>query len=151
MANPDPEIRPEETAAALAGKPYVMATGRSDTPNQINNVLGFPFLFRGALDVRASTINMAMKKAAAQALADLAREPVPESIRALYADPGLAFGPGYIVPKPFDRRLFTFVSLAVARAAVQSGAARCPEAFDGYAGRLQRRLDRLPDWTAGVP
>lgn len=123
MANPDPEIRPEVVAETLAGKPYVMATGRSDYVNQINNVLGFPFLFRGALDVRARTINTAMKVAASEALANLARQPVPADVQALYPEENLSFGPGYIIPKPFDRRLFVEVSLAVAEAAVRSGAA----------------------------
>jgi malate dehydrogenase (oxaloacetate-decarboxylating)(NADP+) len=123
MANPDPEIRPDKVAAAFAGKPYVMATGRSDYPNQINNVLGFPFLFRGALDVRARTINTAMKVAASKALADLARQPVPADVQAVYTGEDLTFGPGYIIPKPFDKRLFVEVSYAVAAAAVASGAA----------------------------
>jgi malate dehydrogenase (oxaloacetate-decarboxylating)(NADP+) len=100
-----------------------MATGRSDYPNQINNVLGFPFLFRGALDVRARTINTAMKVAAAEALAALARQPAPEAVRALYPAERLEFSPGYIIPKPFDRRLFVDISHAVASAAVTSGAA----------------------------
>ena len=123
MANPDPEIAPDVVAAALAGKPYVMATGRSDYPNQINNVLGFPFLFRGALDARARTINTEMKVAASKALAELARQPVPAEVQAVYAHETLAFGTGYIIPKPFDRRLFVEVSYAVAEAAVTSGAA----------------------------
>lgn len=143
MANPNPEIRPDQVAEVFGRKPYVMATGRSDYPNQINNVLGFPFLFRGALDMRASTINMAMKKAAAQALADLARLPVPEEMKVVYKDAKLAFGPGYIVPKPFDRRLFTEVSLAVARAAVASGVARKPEALKGYPSHLAQRLKTM--------
>jgi len=143
MANPNPEIRPDKVAAVFGQKPYVMATGRSDCPNQINNVLGFPFLFRGALDMRAKTINMAMKKAAAQALAKLARLPVPEEIKAIYKDAGLTFGPGYIVPKPFDRRLFTEVPLAVARAAVESGVARKAEALKDYSQHLQQRLKTM--------
>jgi len=143
MANPNPEIRPDKVAAVFGQKPYVMATGRSDCPNQINNVLGFPFLFRGALDMRAKTINMAMKKAAAQALAKLARLPVPEEIKAIYKDAGLTFGPGYIVPKPFDRRLFTEVPLAVARAAVESGVARKAEALKDYSQQLQQRLKTM--------
>ncbi|MFA5044010.1 MAG: malic enzyme-like NAD(P)-binding protein [Kiritimatiellia bacterium] len=143
MANPNPEIRPDQVAEIFGRKPYVMATGRSDYPNQINNVLGFPFLFRGALDMRAMTINMAMKKAAAQALAELARRSVPEEMKAIYKDSGLAFGPGYIVPKPFDRRLFTEVSLAVARAAVESGVARKAEALKDYSERLQQRLKTM--------
>ncbi len=123
MANPVPEIHPDVVVTTLQGKPYVMATGRSDFPNQINNVLGFPFLFRGALDAGASTINMAMKTAAAQALADLAREEVPAQVQEFYPGEELTFGPGYLIPKPFDRRLFTNVSLRVAEAAIASGVA----------------------------
>ena len=122
MANPDPEIRPELVAEALGAKPYIMATGRSDYPNQINNVLGFPFLFRGALDVRARSITLPMKVAAAEALSGLARQPVPEQVRALYGE-SLEFGSRYIIPKPFDRRLFIEIPLAVARAAAASGTA----------------------------
>ena len=123
MANPKPEIMPEAVAEAMGSKPYVMATGRSDFPNQINNVLGFPFLFRGALNVGATTINKAMKVAAAEALALVAREPVTEDVRRIYAGETLEWGPDYIIPKPFDRRLFVEVSAAVAQAAVTSGAA----------------------------
>ncbi len=126
MANPDPEIRPEIVAETLGNKPFIMATGRSDYPNQINNVLGFPFIFRGALDVRARSITLAMKVAAAQALATLAREPVPAEVSRLYGTQ-LSFGPGYIIPKPFDRRLFVEVPVAVAGGAIKSGAA---PAFD---------------------
>ncbi len=145
MANPDPEIRPEAVAQALGRKPYIMATGRSDYPNQINNALGFPFLFRGALDVRARTINLAMKQAAATALAELARQPVPEEIQALYQDAQLTFGPHYIIPKPFDRRLLVTVPVAVAEAAVMSGvAARVPGAatttwLQDYGAELTRQ------------
>ena len=124
MANPDPEIRPEVVAEALKGERYVMVTGRSDYPNQINNVLCFPFLFRGALDCRASTINTAMKVAAANALAMLAREPVPEAVQALYPNEKLEFGDGYIIPKPFDPRLREVVPAAVAAAARATGVAR---------------------------
>jgi len=123
MSNPDPEIRPDIVADVMNGKPYVMATGRSDYPNQINNVLGFPYLFRGALDAHARTVNTAMKVAASEALAALAREPVPADVQALYPAERLEFGNGYVIPKPFDRRLFVEVSFAVARAAVESGAA----------------------------
>lgn len=123
MANPDPEIDPKVVAEALGDQPYVMVTGRSDYPNQINNVLGFPFLFRGALDARARTINTAMKVAASQALAALAREPVPDDVQALYPHEKLEFGNQYIIPKPFDRRLYVEISYAVAKAAVESGAA----------------------------
>ena len=137
MANPDPEIRPEDVAAAMGSKPYVMATGRSDYPNQVNNVLGFPFLFRGALDVRARTINLPMKVAAAKALADLARQPVPAEVKKLYgAD--LTFGPGYIIPKPFDRRLFLEIPTAIAEAAVASGAAPKRD-LSGYRAQLIER------------
>ncbi len=131
MANPDPEIRPELVAEALSGKPFIMATGRSDYPNQVNNVLGFPFLFRGALDVRARTISLPMKVAAAEALAALARQPVPEPVQALYGE-RLEFGSKYIIPKPFDRRLFVEIPVAVARAAAASGVAA---AFDEQAYR----------------
>ena len=123
MSNPVPEIHPAVVAEALGDKPYIMATGRSDFPNQVNNVLGFPFLFRGALDVRARTINTQMKVAAAKALAELARQPVTDEVQAVYPNEKLTFGPSYIIPKPFDRRLFVEVSYAVAEAAVQSGAA----------------------------
>ena len=124
MANPDPEIDPAVVAEALKDRRYVMVTGRSDYPNQINNVLGFPYLFRGALDVRARTINKEMKVAAAQALAALARQPATDDVKALYPDETLVFGTGYIIPKPFDRRLFVEVSYAVAEAAVKSGVAQ---------------------------
>ena len=123
MSNPDPEIRPEIVSEVMGCKPYVMATGRSDYPNQINNVLGFPYLFRGALDAHARTVNTAMKVAASEALAALAREPAPSDVQAFYPDERLEFGNGYVIPKPFDRRLFVEVSFAVARAAVESGAA----------------------------
>jgi malate dehydrogenase (oxaloacetate-decarboxylating)(NADP+) len=124
MANPDPEIAPAAVAEAMGDRPYVMVTGRSDYPNQINNVLGFPYLFRGALDVRARTINKEMKVAAAHALANLARQPVPPEVQALYPNERLEFGTGYIIPKPFDRRLFVEVSYAVAEAAVKTGVAQ---------------------------
>ena len=139
MANPDPEIAPEEVAKALAGRRYIMVTGRSDYPNQINNVLGFPYLFRGALDVRATTINKEMKVAAADALAHLARQSVPDDIKALYPGENLEFGPGYIIPKPFDRRLFVEVSFAVAKAAVETGVARLKVDLDRYRADLERR------------
>ena len=140
MANPDPEIAPAEVQKALAGRKYVMVTGRSDYPNQINNVLGFPYLFRGALDVRATTINKEMKVAAAHALAALAQEPVPPEVAALYPDEKLEFGTGYIIPKAFDRRLFVEVSYAVAEAAVKTGVAKCPPAdLAAYKAELVRR------------
>ncbi len=122
LSNPVPEIRPE---VAIAARPdLVMATGRSDYPNQVNNVLGFPFIFRGALDVHASAINQQMALAAARALADLAHEPVPESVLSAYGLQSLAFGRDYIIPKPFDPRLIERVPAAVARAAVETGVAR---------------------------
>ena len=139
MANPDPEIAPDEVAKALQGRRYVMVTGRSDYPNQINNVLGFPYLFRGALDVRATTINKEMKVAAANALANLAQQPVPEDVKALYPNETLEFGTGYIIPKPFDRRLFVEVSFAVAEAAVKSGVARAKVDLAEYRKDLERR------------
>ncbi|MBP5790810.1 MAG: malate dehydrogenase [Kiritimatiellae bacterium] len=139
MANPDPEIRPEVVAKVMEGRKYVMVTGRSDYPNQINNVLGFPYLFRGALDVRATTINTAMKVAAANALAELARKAVPEDVASLYPGENLAFGTGYIIPKPFDRRLFVEVSFAVAEAAVKTGVARLDVDLAAYREELERR------------
>ena len=140
MANPDPEIAPAEVQKALAGRKYVMVTGRSDYPNQINNVLGFPYLFRGALDVRATTINKEMKVAAAHALAALAQQPVTPEVAALYPDEKREFGLGYIIPKAFDRRLFVEVSYAVAEAAVKTGVAKCPPAdLAAYKAELVRR------------
>ena len=140
MANPDPEITPDEARAARPDA--IVATGRSDYPNQVNNVLGFPFIFRGALDVRASTINDAMKIAAAQALAMLAREDVPEEVAGAGAGKSLRFGPDYIIPNAFDPRLISRVSPAVARAAIESGVARKPIAdLHRYARDLANRLD----------
>ena len=143
MSNPVPEIAPAAVADALGSDPYVMATGRSDYPNQVNNVLGFPFLFRGALDARARSITIEMKRAAAEALAAVAREPVPEDVQAIYAgEGGLAFGPGYVIPKPFDRRLFVDVPAAVAEAALACSAAGV-DTLDGYRSGLQARLERV--------
>jgi malate dehydrogenase (oxaloacetate-decarboxylating)(NADP+) len=122
LSNPDPEIRPE--LAHAVRDDLIMATGRSDYPNQVNNVLGFPFIFRGALDVRASRINQAMQIAAVQALCALAREPVPQEVLKAYKLKHLEFGPDYIIPKPLDPRLTDHVPAAVARAAVESGVAR---------------------------
>ncbi len=140
MANPDPEITPEEARAARPD--CIIATGRSDYPNQVNNVLGFPFIFRGALDVRASTINDAMKIAAARALAELAREPVPEEVARSGAGKRLVFGPDYIIPNAFDPRLISRVPVAVAEAAVRSGVARKPLVDpQRYARELTNRLD----------
>ena len=122
LANPDPEIKPE--LAKEVRDDLIIATGRSDYPNQINNVLGFPFIFRGALDVRAKAVNMEMKIAACHALANLAEKEVPQYVKDAYAGIDLKFGPEYILPKPFDRRVFVDVSLAVAKAAIESGVAR---------------------------
>src|SRR6185295_6704562 len=140
MANPDPEIRPEE---AMAVRPdSIIATGRSDYPNQVNNVLGFPFIFRGALDVRATAINDEMKIAAAEALAELAREPVPEEVAAAYGGRSHSFGRDYIIPAPFDPRLMEVVAAAVAEAAVRSGVAQKPIAsMDAYRQELRARLN----------
>jgi malate dehydrogenase (oxaloacetate-decarboxylating)(NADP+) len=140
MANPDPEITPEEARAARPD--CIVATGRSDYPNQVNNVLGFPFIFRGALDVRASTINDAMKIAAARALAMLAREDVPEEVGSAGAGQSLRFGAEYIIPNAFDPRLISRVPPAVAKAAVDSGVARKPITdLPRYARSLHGRLD----------
>ncbi len=140
MANPDPEITPEAVRAVRPDA--IICTGRSDYPNQINNVLGFPYIFRGALDVRASTINDAMKIAAAHALAKLAREDVPDEVAAAYSGQRLRYGPDYIVPTPFDPRLIWAVPLAVAKAAMDSGVARRPIAdMEGYKSSLKGRLD----------
>ena len=139
MANPDPEITPAEAAKGLKGRKFIMVTGRSDYPNQINNVLGFPYLFRGALDVRATTINKEMKVAAANALANLAQKPVPDDVKALYPNEKLEFGIDYIIPKPFDRRLFVEVSFAVAEAAVKTGVARAKVDLAAYRKDLERR------------
>jgi malate dehydrogenase (oxaloacetate-decarboxylating)(NADP+) len=139
LANPDPEINYE---AAIEARPdVIMATGRSDYPNQVNNVLGFPFIFRGALDVRATAINEEMKLAAVKALAALAKEPVPDIVNAAYNETSLAFGPTYIIPKPVDPRLLVAVSPAVAKAAIESGVARKPIIdWEAYEGELYRRL-----------
>ncbi len=139
MANPDPEITPEEVAEIRDDA--IMATGRSDYPNQVNNVLGFPYIFRGALDVRARTINEHMKIAAAEALAELAREDVPEEVAAAYGT-RLTYGPNYIIPAPFDPRLIYKIPPAVAKAAVDSGVARRPIIdFGAYEQTLRQRLD----------
>ena len=142
MANPDPEITPEEVAKVRSDA--IMATGRSDYPNQVNNVLGFPYIFRGALDVRARTINEEMKIAAAQALAGLAREDVPDEVAAAYHGSRLNFGREYLIPVPFDPRLISTIPVAVAKAAMESGVARKHIAdLDGYAAELSARLDPI--------
>ena len=139
MANPTPEI---DYNLAVATRPdLIMATGRSDYPNQVNNVLGFPFIFRGALDVRSTAINEEMKIAAVHAIANLAMEPVPESVMMAYNEKNLSFGPTYIIPKPMDPRLLTTVAPAVAKAAMESGVARMPITdWEGYNAQLRKRL-----------
>ena len=139
MANPDPEI---DYNLAIATRPdLVMATGRSDFPNQVNNVLGFPFIFRGALDVRATAINEEMKLAAVRAIADLALEPVPEVVMMAYNEGNMSFGRNYIIPKPMDPRLLTTVAPAVAKAAMDSGVAKAPITdWEGYKDSLRKRL-----------
>jgi malate dehydrogenase (oxaloacetate-decarboxylating)(NADP+) len=139
MANPDPEITYEDATAAR--KDIIMATGRSDYPNQVNNVLGFPYIFRGALDVRATTINEAMKLAAVKALADLAKYPVPDIVNMAYNQKNISFGPDYIIPKPVDPRLLSTVAPAVAKAAMESGVAKYPiQNWDQYVVELNKRL-----------
>jgi malate dehydrogenase (oxaloacetate-decarboxylating)(NADP+) len=142
MANPDPEITPEEVAEIRTDA--IMATGRSDYPNQVNNVLGFPYIFRGALDVRATTINDDMKIAAARALAELARKDVPDDVAAAYQGNRPTFGPNYIIPVPFDPRLISAIPIAVAKAAMESGVARKPILdLDRYQQELSARRDPI--------
>ena len=139
MANPDPEITWEDATAVR--NDIIMATGRSDYPNQVNNVLGFPYIFRGALDVRATRINEAMKLAAVKALAELTKTPVPDIVNMAYNESAIAFGPNYIIPKPLDPRLITAVSPAVARAAMESGVAKTPITdWEKYEIDLNKRL-----------
>ncbi|MEI7906008.1 MAG: NADP-dependent malic enzyme [Bacteroidota bacterium] len=146
MANPDPEITPEEVL--LVRDDVIMATGRSDYANQVNNVLGFPFIFRGALDVRATTINEEMKKAAVKALAELAKEDVPDSVIKAYGGKPIRFGKEYIIPKPLDPRALRSVATAVAKAAVDSGVARVliPD-WEKYGDKLEERLGRSKRFT----
>src|SRR5689334_14772571 len=139
MANPDPEIAWED--AILASTDVIVATGRSDYPNQVNNVLGFPYIFRGALDVRARQINEAMKLAAVKALAELAKSPVPDIVNMAYNEKNIAFGPSYIIPKPLDPRLLSTLAPAVAKAAIESGVAQTTiDNWDAYAIELNKRL-----------
>lgn len=139
MANPDPEITYEDALAAR--KDIIMGTGRSDYPNQVNNVLGFPFIFRGALDVRATQINEAMKLAAVKALAELAKSPVPDIVNIAYNEKNLSFGPSYIIPKPLDPRLLSTVAPAVAKAAIESGVAQTRITnWETYSIELDKRL-----------
>ncbi len=140
LANPDPEIAYETAKGARAD--VLLATGRSDYPNQVNNVLGFPFIFRGALDVRATAINDEMKLAATHALAELARMDVPDSVRRAYDVEQMEFGREYIIPKPFDSRVLTHVAPAVAQAAMETGVAQIPVDLDEYRESLERRLGK---------
>jgi malate dehydrogenase (oxaloacetate-decarboxylating)(NADP+) len=140
LANPDPEILPEDIAAVR--KDAIVATGRTDYPNQVNNVLGFPFIFRGALDVRARSINEEMKMAATRALAELAKQDVPEAVAAAYGQTSFQFGPNYLIPKPFDPRVLLFVAPAVAAAAIATGVARIEIDQAAYRNRLEARLGR---------
>jgi malate dehydrogenase (oxaloacetate-decarboxylating)(NADP+) len=149
MANPDPEILPE--AAKSVRSDLIMATGRSDYPNQVNNVLGFPFIFRGALDCRARAINEEMKMAAACALRDLAREDVPDEVKRAYGGMELRFGPEYIIPKPLDPRVLLWEAPAVAEAAMRTGVARMPiPDMDRYRERLERMLGKGRETMRGV-
>jgi malate dehydrogenase (oxaloacetate-decarboxylating)(NADP+) len=149
MANPDPEILPEEAFAVRSD--VIMATGRSDYPNQVNNVLGFPFIFRGALDVAATGINEEMKLAAAHALADLAKEDVPDSVVRAYGGKPIRFGREYLIPKPFDYRVLLWETPAVAEAAIQTGVARKPYASkEEYVRELENRLSRTRQVMHGV-
>jgi malate dehydrogenase (oxaloacetate-decarboxylating)(NADP+) len=140
LANPDPEIMPEEVLAVRDDA--IIATGRTDYPNQVNNVLGFPFLFRGALDVRARAINEEMKLAATRALAELAREDVPDTVAAAYGEANFRFGRDYLIPKPFDPRVLLWVAPAVAEAAMASGVARLEVSLESYRLQLEARLGR---------
>ena len=149
MANPDPEISPEEVAEIRDDA--IVATGRSDYPNQVNNVLGFPYIFRGALDVQATTINDAMKVAAANALAELAREDVPDEVANAYSGKGLKYGPEYIIPAPFDPRLISAIPPAVAKAAMDSGVARRTLVdLDAYGAQLSGRLNPVTGWLQSI-
>ncbi len=149
MANPDPEIRPEEIKQVR--NDAIIATGRSDYPNQVNNVLGFPYIFRGALDVRARGINEEMKVAAAKALAELAREDVPDEVAAAYHGQRPTFGKDYIIPTPFDPRLISFVPPFVAQAAMDTGIARKPiKDMEAYRQSLARRLDPAAAFLQGL-
>jgi len=141
MANPDPEILPAEAKEARSD--VITATGRSDFANQVNNVLGFPFIFRGALDVRATKINDEMKVAAAYSLAELAKEPVPDKVAKAYGDQKFEFGPDYIVPKPFDPRVLVWESAAVAQAAMETGVSRITIDLDAYKKSLEDKIKDL--------
>ena len=146
MANPDPEIPYPDAKAARPDA--IVATGRSDYPNQVNNVLGFPFIFRGALDVEATNINEEMKLAAAYALANLAKEEVPDSVKRAYDDMSISFGPEYIIPKPFDPRVLFWAASAVAEAAMRTGVARKPVDINVYKESLREKVDWSREFTS---
>ncbi len=149
MANPDPEITPEEVKSVRDDA--IMATGRSDYPNQVNNVLGFPFLFRGALDVRATKINEEMKMAAVHALAALAKEDVPDSVKEAYGNKDFKFGSEYLIPKPFDRRVLTRLAPAVAKAAMETKVSRVKiDDLNAYASRLEERLGQSASFIRSI-
>lgn len=149
MANPDPEILPEEVAEVRDDA--IMATGRSDYPNQVNNVLGFPFIFRGALDIRAKKINEEMKLAAVYALANLAKEEVPDDVKSAYGGEDFSFGRNYLIPKPFDKRVLTRVSPAVAKAGCDSGVARLEITdFNQYALELEQRMGQADAFMRSI-
>lgn len=140
MSNPDPEIKPE--IAKQVRPDAIVATGRSDYPNQVNNVLGFPFIFRGALDVKAKAINEEMKVAAVNALADLTKETIPDVVKKAYGGKDFTFGPDYIIPKPFDPRVLVYETTAVAEAAMKSGVARQMIDIDDYRNQLQNKIQK---------
>jgi malate dehydrogenase (oxaloacetate-decarboxylating)(NADP+) len=149
MANPNPEIPYDEAVSARPD--VIVATGRSDHPNQVNNVLGFPYIFRGALDVRSKVINEEMKLAAVYALADLAKKPVPDIVNMAYGEDNIVFGRNYIIPKPVDPRLLTTVAPAVARAAMETGVAKFPiQDWDAYEAQLSKRLGLDNTLTRGI-
>src|SRR6188472_2488198 len=148
LANPEPEILPDEVRAVRSDA--IIATGRSDFPNQVNNVLGFPFIFRGALDARATQVNEEMKMAATRALAALAKEDVPESVSRLYGLRSVKFGPDYLIPFPYDPRVLLWIAPAVAWAAVASGVAKNFVDLDEYRHRLESRLGRARGIMRGV-
>jgi malate dehydrogenase (oxaloacetate-decarboxylating)(NADP+) len=149
MANPDPEILPEDALAARDD--VIMATGRSDYPNQVNNVLGFPFIFRGTMDVRSTAINPEMKVAATLALAALAKEPVPQEICEAYGVESLSFGRDYIIPKPIDKRVLLWEAPAVAQAAMDTGVAKRPVDIEAYKASLLKKLEHIQSFVSRIP
>ncbi len=148
MANPDPEILPEDALAARDD--VIMATGRSDYPNQVNNVLGFPFIFRGTMDVRSTAINAEMKVAATLALAALAKEPVPQEICEAYGVESLSFGRDYIIPKPLDMRVLLWEAPAVAQAAMETGVAKSPVDIEAYKASLAEKVKYIKTFVSRI-